>query len=248
MNQQLCALFLENPLINPITGRHIMKDGAVYKQLMKDCQKYYPESMLPNASPPILSNPNISLPQILSKPNISGIILPSLPPRPTISTVGHQSGPLKQNIPTVGQPLSLLKPNIPAVGRVTSPLKPNIPTVGRSTSPLKPNISAGGRPVDESESIQGIIETAYNTPEFLIGYYNSESFFFWRTQATMLKNIILSTRGKMISPGVINFIFEQSEKIQQKAEQYQFDISSLLGLLNEFRELHAGSGIENEVL
>jgi hypothetical protein len=100
----------------------------------------------------------------------------------------------------------------------------------------------------ESEKKRVLIETAFDTPEFLIQYYNSEILGFYIKQSDMLKRIIVATRGKQVSPEVINFIVEQFNEIQQKSVQYQFNIADLLALMNEFRQLHAGSGLEADIL
>lgn len=43
-NKNICLKWLDNPCVNPVTGRKILKNGIVYKKLSRNCSKIYPDN------------------------------------------------------------------------------------------------------------------------------------------------------------------------------------------------------------
>lgn len=42
-NEDICLKFIDNPTVNPYTGRKISKNGVIYNKLQNECKKIYPE-------------------------------------------------------------------------------------------------------------------------------------------------------------------------------------------------------------
>jgi hypothetical protein len=253
---------LSRPILSPPrVSQPILSQSQVSKQLVPPSQVSKP--LLPALQPlkPVLSP---------AQPIASPISLePARPLSPKPSQPSQPSQPLIQQ--SLIQESS--RPGVASPGRSRSsqrqdPNKMNIDDLrnfavrnnlevghsGKSGNSIKKDfVDAYNQYYDrirdqESERSRVIIETAFDTPEFLIAEYDIDMPLFWRGRKSKLEKIIISTRGKQVSPEVTNFILDQFNEIQQKSVQYQFKIDDLLALMNEFRQLHAGSGIETDIL
>lgn len=99
---------------------------------------------------------------------------------------------------------------------------------------------------EEAQKQRVNINVLYDTPEFLIAGYNMEMKAFWIKQVATFKRILFSTQGKEVSKDVVRFILQESDEIKSQARKYEFNIRDIEDLLIEFKQVHIGSGVEEE--
>lgn len=104
------------------------------------------------------------------------------------------------------------------------------------------------RKLCESVTIRQNSDQVLCTPERLIKIYNVEMVYFWKKQKNNLQKILFSARTHQVSSETTAFILNQCSEVQKYSIEYQFDITELLQLLQEFKAHNVETRIDDSIL